>query len=148
MAGRGRPGPAPQTAKREQFARLIGRGVSNAEACRIVGVNAKTGKRWRHGRIITSSGGRRLHYPPVVGARKAAISPRFLSEDERVRIADLRRAGLGVRVIAGQLGRSPSTISRELHRNREQTSGSYRPFAAQRLAAGRRAPARPRQAER
>jgi len=28
----GRPGPAPQSAKREQFARLIARGVSNAEA--------------------------------------------------------------------------------------------------------------------
>lgn len=39
----GRPGPAPQTAKREQFARLIGRSISNAEACRIVGVNPRTG---------------------------------------------------------------------------------------------------------
>jgi transposase, IS30 family len=80
-----------------------------------------------------------VHYPPVIGARKAEISPRFLSEDERVRIADLRRAGLGVRAIAGQLGRSPSTISRELRRNREPASGSYRPFAAQQLAAQRRA---------
>ncbi|HEY5222628.1 MAG TPA: hypothetical protein VIJ18_06215 [Microbacteriaceae bacterium] len=43
----GLPGPAPQTAKREQFARLIARGVSNAEACRVVGVNPRTGKR-RH----------------------------------------------------------------------------------------------------
>lgn len=29
----GRPGPAPQTGKRAEFARLIARGVSNAEAC-------------------------------------------------------------------------------------------------------------------
>jgi len=139
MAGRGRPGPAPLTAKREQFARLIARGVSNSEACRIVGVNRRTGKRWRHGRTITSSSGVRLHYPPVIGARKAEISPRYLSEDERVRIADLRRAGLGVRAIAGELRRCPSTVSRELRRNREPSSGQYRPFAAQRLAAGRRA---------
>jgi transposase, IS30 family len=139
MAGRGRPGPAPQTAKREQFARLIARGVSSAEACRIVGVNPRTGKRWRHGRTILSSSGRRLHYPPVISARKREVSPRFLSEDERVRIADLRQAGLGVRAIAGRLGRSPSTVSRELRRNCEQASGSYRPFAAQRLAAERRA---------
>jgi len=35
------------TEKREQFARLIGQGVSNSEACRLVGVNRKTGTRWR-----------------------------------------------------------------------------------------------------
>ena len=91
----GRPGPAPQTAKREQFARLIARGTSNAEACRILGVNPRTGKRWRHGRTITSSSGAKLHYPPVTNARKQLISERYLSEDERVRIADLRRSGLG-----------------------------------------------------
>ena len=44
-------------------------GFNNSEACRIVGVHPKTGKRWRLGRTITSSGGRRLHYPPVIGAR-------------------------------------------------------------------------------
>ena len=54
-----------------------------------------------------------MHYLPVVGARKREISPRFLSEDERVRVADLRRAGLGVRAIAGRLFRSPSTVTRE-----------------------------------
>jgi hypothetical protein len=43
MAG-GRPGSAPQTEKREWFARLIAQGVSNSQACRIVGVNRKTGK--------------------------------------------------------------------------------------------------------
>ncbi len=67
---RGRPGPAPQAAKREWFSRLIARGVSNAEACRIVGVNPRTGKRWGHGRTITVSGGRRLHYPPVINTGK------------------------------------------------------------------------------
>jgi len=104
----------------------------------MVGVHLKTGKRWRLGRTITGSGGRRLHYPPVTGSRKAEISARFLSEDERVRIADLRGAGAGVRVIARQLGRSPSTVSRELRRNCEPGSEQYRPFAAQRLAARRR----------
>jgi|SRR5450631_680203 IS30 family transposase len=119
-----RPGPAPQTAKREQFARLIARGASNAEACRVAGVNARTGKRWRHGRTIAGSNGQKLHYPPVISARKRQISERYLSEDERVRIADLRRAGLGVRAIAGQLDRSPSAVSRELRRNRDPDSGS------------------------
>ena len=66
----GLPGRAPQAAKREQFARLIARGDGSAEACRIVGVHPKTGKRWRLGRAITSSSGRRRHYPPVISARK------------------------------------------------------------------------------
>jgi transposase, IS30 family len=140
MAGRGRPGVAPQTVKREQYAALIARGVSSSEACRIVGINRRTGKRWRHGRTITSSGGRRLHYAPVVGVRRMReISARFLSEDERVRIADLRRAGEGVRAIARELGRSPATVSRELRRNVDATSSVYRPHAAQRLAEQRRA---------
>jgi IS30 family transposase len=39
-----------------------------------------------------------------------------LGPDEREEIALLRAAGLGVRAIAGQLGRHPSTISRELRR--------------------------------
>jgi uncharacterized protein YoaH (UPF0181 family) len=39
----GLPGRPPQAARREQFARLIARGISSAEACRIVGVHPKTG---------------------------------------------------------------------------------------------------------
>jgi IS30 family transposase len=131
---------APQTAKREQYAALIARGVNSSEACRIVGINRRTGKRWRHGRTISSSGGRRLHYPPVVAVvRKREISSRFLSEDERVLIADRRRAGVTVRAIARELGRSPATVSRELRRNVEADRGRYQPFTAQRLAAARRA---------
>jgi transposase, IS30 family len=135
----GRPGVAPQTAKREWFARLIAQGISNVEACRIVGVNPRTGKRWRHGRTITTPGGRRLHYPPVTSEPKAEISPRYLSEDERVRIGDLDRRGRTVRAIAAELGRSPATVSRELRRNLDPGSAQYRPFTAQRLAARRRA---------
>ena len=139
--GRRGPGALPQAEKREQFARLIAQGFSNSEACRIVGINRRTGKRWRHGRTITTRDGRKRHYAPVVGAGavRREISPRYLSEDERVRIADLRRAGAGVRAIAEQTGRSPSTISRELRRNRDPGSGQYRPFTAHKLAAQRRA---------
>jgi IS30 family transposase len=76
------------------------------------------------------------------GAGWREISPLYLSEDERVRIGGLHRAGTGVRAIAGWLGRSPSTVSRELRRNRDPGSGGYRPFTAHKLAARRRA--RPR----
>lgn len=44
-----------------------------------------------------------------------------------------------MRAIATELGRSPATVSRELRRNLDMGSGQYRPFAAQRLAGGRRA---------
>jgi IS30 family transposase len=72
----------------------------------------------------------------------AGTSSRFLSEDERIVIADRHRAGLSVRTIAAELGRSPSTVSRELRRNAHPGSGDYRPHAAQDRADARRA--RPR----
>ena len=74
--------------------------------------------------------------------RQRDISSRFLSESERVVIADLRRAGHGVQEIAVEISRSASTVSRELRRNHDQPSGQYRPHTAQRLAEQRRA--RPR----
>jgi IS30 family transposase len=46
-----------------------------------------------------------------------ARSTRYLSLLERQRIATLRERGLGVREIARRIGRAPSTVSRELHRN-------------------------------
>ena len=144
--GRRGPGALPQAEKREQFARLIAQGFNNSEACRIVGINRRTGKRWRHGRTITTRDGRKLHYAPVItrgAVVRREISDRYLSEKERVQIADLRAAGAGVRAIAEQTGRSPSTISRELRRNRDPGSGQYRPFTAHKLAVQRRARPRP-----
>jgi IS30 family transposase len=68
------------------------------------------------------------------------ISARFLSQDERVEIADLHHAGMSMRAIAARLGRAPSTISRELRRNAHPgRRGGYRPFDAHRRAAVRRA---------
>jgi transposase len=133
------PGAAPRTAERALFARLIVQGVSNSEACRRVGINRRTGTRWLYGRTITNSCGRTLHYPGVISTRTRVISPRFLSEDERVVIADRHRAHHTARAIAAELGRSPSTISRELRRNRDVASGHYRPFTAHKLAVARRA---------
>jgi transposase, IS30 family len=42
--GRRGPGALPQAGKREQYARLIAQGYNNSEACRIVGINRRTGK--------------------------------------------------------------------------------------------------------
>jgi hypothetical protein len=35
--------------EREEYFRLMGQGVSSREACQIVGVDRRTGKRWRNG---------------------------------------------------------------------------------------------------
>ena len=65
---------------------------------------------------------------------------RYLREDERIHIADRLREKATVRAIAAELGRSPSTVSREIRRNRtEGTRGQwyYRPHAAQARADAR-----------
>ena len=54
---------------------------------------------------------------------QAPLSGRYLSLAEREEIAILRARGYGVREIAHSLGRSPSTISRELRRNAATRGG-------------------------
>jgi len=60
-----------------------------------------------------------------------------LGLEERCRIAELHQAGHSVRQIAAALDRSPSSISRELKRNRGKQVG-YKPTYAQEQAAARR----------
>lgn len=133
-------GPAPLADKRDQYLRLMAQGMSNSAACREVGVNRKTGNRWRYGRkIVDRAGNVRVYAPITEQPDDGAISPRFLSEDERIVIADMLRAGASLRAIARELKRSPATISREVRRNRDARTGKYHPFRAQRRAAVRRA---------
>ncbi|MEE1721451.1 IS30 family transposase [Streptomyces sp. JV186] len=136
---RGRPqGRKALVREREEYFRLMDQGVSSREACRIVGVNRMTGKRWRNGRRAT-------------GAKKGALPvrrpggqdgpSRFLREADRIHIADRLREKASIRTIAAELGRSPSTISREVRRNGAmwRSSGwAYRPHAAQSRADARR----------
>lgn len=86
---------------------LLAAGVGTKEACKRLGIGRKTGYRWR-----AENGG----LPPAA-LSESSRSQRYLSLLERRRIATLRRDGLGVREIAERLGRSPSTVSRELRRN-------------------------------
>ncbi len=93
----GRRGKSPDHDRREAFARLIAEGVPSARASRMVGVNPSTGRRWRNGRRL-ASGGRVLDLPPVITpVPEKHYSPRYLSEDERIQLADLRLEGRGVR---------------------------------------------------
>lgn len=66
------------------------------------------------------------------------IHPRFIGLVEREQIRDLCRSGLSIRRIAGELGRAPSTISRELRRNTVSDRRGYMPHTAHRLSVERR----------
>ena len=142
---RRRPGGGA-TDRQERFVRLIGQGVSNAEACRIVGVNRRTGTRWRIGRTFLNTAGQLVHDPPVSASRPPEPRhPRYLSAAERMTIVDLHREAKTLRESAVVTGRNISTISRELRRNADPVIGRYLPATADRLAAGRvgRPPPRP-----
>jgi IS30 family transposase len=54
---------------------------------------------------------------------------RQITSGERYAIAALRKRRLSIRAIARELGRAPSTISREIRRNR-RADGGYRAFTA------------------
>jgi IS30 family transposase len=131
------PGALPLTSQRDQYRALMRLGMSNAEACRVVGVNRKTGHRWQHGRAVTTRTGEIRTYPAIT-VLPAPASPRYLSEAERVAIADGLIGGLGIRAIAAGLGRAPSTVSREILRNRDAVTRAYHPYRAGCRAAGRR----------
>ncbi len=121
-----------QLERQARFWEQIRQGKTNTAACEAVGVERRQGYRWRK-----AAGGRIPLAPRVV-------SGRFLSLEERLAIADLQRAGKGVRDIAAELGRSPSTISRELTRSQQQPGPAalprprwppaYAPYAAHKRA--------------
>lgn len=102
--------------EREEYFRLTDQGYSSREACRIVGINRRTGKVWRNGRRAHKS----LERPvaPLRGPGASPGSSRFLSQQERTQIADMLRLRSSIRSIAAELDRASSTISREVRRNR------------------------------
>ena len=112
--------------KQARFWVLMAQGSTLQAACDAVEVDRRTGRHWRQ-----ATGGQ-------VPRKKPEPSGRYLSLEDRLQIADLHLAGIGVRAIAAQLGRSASTVSRELRRNAATPKGSgrvtYAPYAAQKRA--------------
>lgn len=131
------PGRRPPSAKRQRFMELRARGWSISAAGREVGVSRTAANNWARG-YKTYRRGEAVGFVPALDRLAVRqISSRYLSEEERINIADLRRSGLSIRKIADQLGRAPSTVSRELRRN-SRRDGQYRPFEAHRWAVQRR----------
>lgn len=116
----GRP-PVNQKRERQEFWRRVAEGLTSEDAATACGVSPVLGTRW-----FRESGG----MPPI------SLDPhsgRYLSFEEREEIAVLRAQECGVREVARRLGRSPSTISRELRRNAATRGGrlDYRASVAQ-----------------
>ncbi|MFI1161742.1 IS30 family transposase [Streptomyces sioyaensis] len=76
--------------------------------------------------------------PPINAVAAPSGPSRHLREADRIHIADRLREKATARAIAAELGRSPSTVSREIRRNRHPAGGQYRPHAAQARADARR----------
>ena len=123
--------------KRRNFVELLSKGWSLNAVCRELGIGRSTGHIWKNGTVVRRKDGTVKVVPPLEPLAVRTISPRFLSEQERIQIADLASRGYGPTAIGKALTRSPSTISRELRRNLH-TSGQYRPFHAHAVAASRR----------
>lgn len=66
------------TEEQDRFVRLVAQGVSNREACRIVGINRRTGTRWRLGRTIRNTADEAVHYPPVHTLMPPKRHPRMM----------------------------------------------------------------------
>jgi transposase, IS30 family len=120
MRSPGRPG-VNQREVMQAFWKRIAEGLSSEDAALACGVSQPVGTRW-----FREGGG----MPPI---SLVPWSGRYLSFAEREEIALWTAQRCGVRVIARRLGRSPSTISRELRRNAATRCGrlEYRASVAQ-----------------
>lgn len=120
----GRP-PVSRQVHRRCFWALIAEGLSSEDAAIGAGVSAPVGARW-----FRKAGGMP---PSTLAPSSKPLSRRYLSFAEREELAIQRAQGAGVRDIARRMGRSGSTISRELRRNAATRGGGldYRATTAQ-----------------
>src|ERR687888_1637560 len=120
MRSPGRP-PVARREHRQRFWEAIARGLPSEDAAVSCGVSPAVGARW-----FRQGGG-------MPSISLAPLSGRYLSFAEREELAILRAQAVGVREAARRLGRSPSTVSRELRRNAATRGGrlEYRATTAQ-----------------
>jgi len=124
LSSPGRP-PIWQREQLRGFWQAIASGKSSEDAAVSVGVSAPVGARW-----FRNGGG----MPPTHLSPSARLPGyRYLTFLEREDIALELAQGQSIRAIARKLGRSPSTISREVRRNAATRGGTldYRASTAQ-----------------
>ncbi len=117
------PNKMPLEVKRRYF-ELIRQGVRGSQAARRVGVSLSCGSVW----FIDAGSVHMIDTP---------ISSRFLSQDDRIEIADGLARAEPVKVIAARIGKSYQSVYREIARNRKP-DGSYQPWYAHNQAYLRR----------
>jgi transposase, IS30 family len=115
--------------KRRYF-ELIRTGMRGARAADEVGVSLSCGSLW-----FIDAGS--------VSYVESPISPRYLSQDDRIEIADGLARGERVKSIAARIGKSYQSVYREIARNRKP-DGRYQPWYAHNQAHVRRRRPKPR----
>ena len=119
----------PGAVKRRYF-ELIRTGLSGSQAAERIGVSLSCGSLW-----FIDAGG--------VSFVEVPISSRYLSQDDRIEIADGLARGEPVKAIAVRVGRCYQTVYREIARN-SKPDGRYQPWYAHNRAYERRRRPRPR----
>ena len=107
-----------------RYFELIRTGLSGSQAAGRVGVSLSCGSLW-----FIDAGS--------VSFIETPVSPRYLSQDDRIEIADGLACGEPVKVIAARIGKSYQSVYRELARNRKP-DGRYQPWYAHSQAYVRR----------
>ena len=134
-----------QEARRRKNLRPVSGGTSFTQAAKSAGVSKRTGKVWGNGRTRSTGRDERAlvdwHHRDMEEPER--IGGCYLSQDERIAIADGLRAGDSIRTIAARLGGSPSTVSREVRSNAGPTGG-YGPHRAQQMSTNRLRRPKPR----
>jgi len=103
---------------KKRYMELLREGYKGAAAARVVGVlSASLGSNW-----FLEAGGMLVPDP-------GPTSPRFLTQDDRIAIADGLQAGIAVKQIAASIGKSFQTVYREIGRN-SKPGGCYQPWWA------------------
>lgn len=109
------PNKMPPEVKRRYF-ELIRSGLSGSAASQRVGVSLSCGSLW-----FIDAG--------QVAFTDVPISSRFLSQDDRIEIADGLLGGEPVKAIAVRIGKSYQSVYREIARN-SKADGRYQPWYA------------------
>jgi IS30 family transposase len=121
---RGGANRASLNVKRRYF-ELIRQGLTGSAASMEVGVSLSCGSLW-----FIDAGS-------VQVTETVPINPRYLSQDDRIEIAEGLASGEAVKAIAARIGKSYQSVYREIARNRKD-DGRYQPWFAHNQAHRRR----------